>query len=127
MPKLLILSTGGALVIRRALGSRDEQSLTLRPDLAVTVEEFANLPGSHLTPQQVFALAQRILAVREGYDGIVVASGSDTLEETAYLLDLLLPDGPPLTITSLPRLNASGAFASNGLSAAISVATTPSA
>ncbi|GIV89467.1 MAG: asparaginase [Chloroflexus sp.] len=127
MPKLLILSTGGALVIRRALGSRDEQPLTLRPDLAVTVEEFANLPGSHLTPQQVFALAQRILAVREGYDGIVVASGSDTLEETAYLLDLLLPDGPPLTITSLPRLNAGGAFASNGLSAAITVATTPSA
>lgn len=127
MPKILILSTGGALVIRRALGSRDDQSFTLRTDLTVTIEEFTNLPGSHLTPQQIFALAQRINTIREGYDGIVVASGSDTLEETAYLLDLLLPDGPPLAVTSLPRLNASGATATNGLQAAITVAATPAA
>ncbi|WP_322511975.1 asparaginase [Chloroflexus sp.] len=127
MPKILILSTGGALAIRRALGSRDDQPLTLRSDLTVTIEEFANVPGSHLTPQQVLALAQRILALRDTYDGIVVASGSDTLEETAYLLDLLVPEGRPLTVTSLPRLNASGAPATNGLQAAITVAATSAA
>lgn len=127
MPKILILSTGGALVVRRALGSRDDQPLALRSDLIVTIEEFTNLPGSHLTPQQVLALVQRINTLRDMYDGIVVASGSDTLEETAYLIDLLLPDGPPLAVTSLPRLNASGAAATNGLQAAITVAATPAA
>ncbi len=127
MPKILILSTGGALVIRRALGSRDEQPLALRSDVIVTIEEFTNLPGSHLTPQQILALVQRINALRDMYDGIVVASGSDTLEETAYLIDLLVPDGPPLTVTSLPRLNASGTMATNGLQAAITVAATPAA
>lgn len=127
MPKILILSTGGALVVRRALGSRDDQPLALRSDLLVTIEEFTNLPGSHLTPQQVLALTQRMNALRDMYDGIVVATGSDTLEETAYLIDLLVPDGPPLAVTSLPRLNASGATATNGLQAAITVAATPAA
>ncbi|WP_298816624.1 asparaginase [Chloroflexus sp.] len=127
MPKLLILSTGGALVVRRALGCRDDQPVTLRTDLVATIEEFANLPGSHLTPQQVFTLAQRIHSLREAYDGIVVASGSDTLEETAFLLDLLVPDGSPVVITNLPRLNASGVVAANGLQAAIAVAATPAA
>lgn len=127
MPKILILSTGGALVIRRALGSRDDQPLALRSDLIVTIEEFTNLPGSHLTPQQVLALVQRINALRDMYDGIVVASGSDTLEETAYLIDLLVPDSPPLVVTSLPRLNASGATATNDLQAAITVAAAPAA
>ncbi|MEF3273497.1 MAG: asparaginase [Chloroflexus sp.] len=127
MPKLLILSTGGALTIRRALSSRDDQPVMLRSDLVATIEEFTNVPGSHLTPPQVLALAQRINTLRDTYDGIVVASGSDTLEETAYLLDLLLPDGPPVVITSLPRLSSSGVGSPNGLQAAITVAATPAA
>lgn len=124
MPKLLILSTGGALAIRRALGARDDQ-LTVRPDLTVVIEEFANLPGSHLTPQQIFALAQRIQQVRDGYDGILVTTGSDTLEEAAFLIDLLLPAGSPVVITSLPRLSTSGVSETNGLQAAMTVAATP--
>lgn len=124
MPKLLILSTGGALAIRRALGGRDDQ-LTVRPDLTVVIEEFANLPGSHLTPQQIFALTQRIQQVRDGYDGILVATGSDTLEEAAFLIDLLLSAESPVVITSLPRLSTGGVSETNDLQAAMTVAATP--
>ncbi len=127
MPKLLILSTGGALTIRRALGARDDQPFTLRSDLTVTIEEFANLPGSHLTPQQIFALSQRIQNLRDSFDSILVTTGSDTLEETAFLIDLLLPEGPPIVITGLPRLSGSGFPDANGLLAAITVAAAPSA
>ncbi len=127
MPRIVILSTGGVIAIRRALGSRDDQPVSLRPDLTVSIEEFANLPGSHLTPQQVFVLAQRVISARAGCDGVVVATGSDTLEEVAYLLDLLVPDGSPLIVTNLPRLNPSGAAEPNGLLDALTVAASPGA
>ena len=49
----------------------------------------ANKPGASLSFGDLFGLAKAIgVAVGEGFAGSAVVQGTDTIEETAYLLDL---------------------------------------
>jgi L-asparaginase len=67
----------------------------LRKEARLSLEDYARLPGPHVTPHWMWRLRARIveLLADDSIDGIVVTHGTDTLEETAYLLDLTL-DGP---------------------------------
>src|SRR5262245_65591578 len=78
---------GGAVP---SLKGEDFMALLPRGGVDLAFEEFANLPSSHLTPAQVLDLGQRVEAALSApdVDGVVVTHGTDTLEETAYLLDL---------------------------------------
>jgi L-asparaginase len=72
---------------------------------------------------EVLALARR--AVDEGAAGVVVVQGTDTLEETAYVLDLLWDRAEPLVLTGALRLpSAPGADGPANLLAAVTVAAT---
>jgi L-asparaginase len=76
------------------------------PGLDVDVEpvELALLPGSALTLDDLLATAA---AVRQrldaGASGVVVTQGTDTIEETAYLLDLLHDRPEPVVVTGAMR------------------------
>ncbi|WP_030913066.1 asparaginase domain-containing protein, partial [Streptomyces sp. NRRL F-5126] len=60
-------------------------------DVDIQTLSFAGKPGASLTLDDIDRLANRLRAMAgEGaVDGIVVTQGTDTLEETAYLLSLL--------------------------------------
>lgn len=71
----------------------------------VTVESFSNVPSPHLTPAMIRDLGRAVLErlQREDVDGVVITHGTDTLEETAYYLDLILPTDKPVIVTGAMR------------------------
>lgn len=72
----------------------------------VTGEQFANLPSSDLTPAHWLTLAKRINALFAEEDdlaGLVITHGTDTLEETAYFLSLVVKTEKPVVVVGAMR------------------------
>lgn len=68
-------------------------------------EDFSRLPGPHVTPEHMWRLARRAAAwlERPDIDGLVITHGTDTIEETAYLLDLTLTTEKPVVLVGAMR------------------------
>ncbi|MHA7957851.1 asparaginase [Streptomyces sp. L500] len=93
------------------------------------VRDVQAVPGGSLTFAEfldVVAIASR--AVAEGADGVVVTQGTDSLEETAFLADLVWPHDAPFVLTGAMRQPAmAGADGPANVLAAVRVATAPEA
>lgn len=66
---------------------------------------FSSLPSPHVTPELMLKLSNFVqeLADREDIAGIVITHGTDTLEETAYFLDLTVKTKKPIVVTGAMR------------------------
>jgi len=110
LPRVHFVATGGTI------SNRDGGRLTAE-DLAksmpgvdryarLTVEQFANVASSELTLKQWLGLAKRIndlYATEKDLAGVVVTSGTDTLEETAFFLHLTVKDPRPVVVVGSMR------------------------
>jgi L-asparaginase len=69
------------------------------------IENWAKLPASHLGPDRLWALRERVRELIDSGEvrGIVITHGTDTIEETAYLLARTLPPALPIAITGAMR------------------------
>jgi L-asparaginase len=121
MKRVVVITTGGTIAFKRgpiAGGSvpslKNDEFLAMLPREGIDLrfQEFSNLPGSHVMPANSLDLSQRINAVlaEPEVDGVVVAHGTDTLEETAYLLDLTLNSPKPVVLTGSIRTAANPGY-----------------
>ena len=68
------------------------------------VEDLYHLASPQITEREMLGIKNRIEeAVKQGYDGVVVTHGTDTLEETAYYLELTLDINIPVVVTGAMR------------------------
>jgi hypothetical protein len=139
-PSVLVVTLGGTIAmtpgasggVTPALDADD--LLASVPGLAdvratVTTLDFTRIPGASLTVDHIARLAGELnRRAAEGLDGIVVSQGTDTIEETAYLLDLLYDQPAPLIVTGAMRPpQQAGADGPANLLAAVQTAAGPGA
>lgn len=93
-------------------------------DAQLEPHDFRRLPGACLGFADVLQLVDD--AEASAADGVVVVQGTDTIEETAYLIDLLWPADTPVVVTGAMRNpSLAGADGPANLLAAVRVAAHP--
>ncbi|MED4910258.1 asparaginase [Brevibacillus centrosporus] len=114
LKKILVLNTGGTIAMSvddsEGVKPMDDQAVSkivpfLERYADITMKNVLNLPSPHMTPtimNQLRLHIEKELAA-EPFDGIVITHGTDTLEETAYFLDLTLPHSVPVVVTGAMR------------------------
>ena len=112
LKNILIVFTGGtfSMKIDKKTGGllprySGEQLVNKIPEVKkianINCYDFGKYPGPHITPEIMIDLSKQIKKrIKEKkYDGIVITHGTDTLEETAYLLDLTIKTQTPIVFT----------------------------
>ncbi len=71
----------------------------------ISGEQLANINSTNMTNEITIMLANRVneLLLKEGTDGIVITHGTDTLEETAYFLNLVVKSDKPVVVVGSMR------------------------
>lgn len=111
MNNIMIIFTGGtfSMKIDESTGGaiphfHGNQLLEMIPDAAkyanISMYEFGMYPGPHMTPELMFDLSKKVneYIQSDEIDGIILTHGTDTLEETAYLLDLTIKTPKPIVV-----------------------------
>ena len=144
LPRLLLIATGGTIAgaapsSDRIQGYRPgavpvaalvDAVPALRGLARIEAEQLFSIGSQHMTGAHHLALTARVRAAQAdpGLAGVVVTHGTDTLEESALLLDLACPRGVPVVLTGAMRpATAIGADGPMNLYAAAAVAVDPAA
>jgi L-asparaginase len=110
LPHVHMLATGGTISNRDGGRLTAEDLAKSMPGLEsqakLTYEQFANVASSQLTLDQWLKLSRRVnelFSTDKNLAGIVVTSGTDTLEETAFFLHLTVKDVRPVVVVGSMR------------------------
>ncbi len=140
LPEVVVLSLGGTISSTQTEGgSGVAPSLTGEalvedvPEISevaeVSADSFRQVPGSELVLEDLIELAAEIEGrIDAGAAGVVVTQGTDTIEETSFVLDLLVDRDAPVVVTGAMRNpTLPGAEGPANLLASVRVATSEAA
>lgn len=140
-PVVVFIATGGTIamkidpvtkgVVPAISGDDLMQSVPDAPKYArIEVDNFAKISSNHLTDTYWASLTERVEKTlqRPEVAGVVIAQGTDTMEETAWWLDLTIRSDKPVVMIGAQRNASSSDFdGPRNLLNAIRIATTPEA
>src|SRR5215469_13160643 len=110
-PNIVILATGGTIAGAAATGTQSaytsgavtiDAMLSAVPGIKnlanVKGEQISNVGSQDMTMDIMLALAKRVntLLTQKDVDGIVITHGTDTMEETAFFLNLVVKSDKPV-------------------------------
>lgn len=114
--KVLLIATGGTIAMRKDEGGKAVPAVSGRelieglPELSQEADweicDFSNVASCNMDPQQMRTLAlevERHFSHDPLLKGIIITHGTDTLEETAYFLDVAIRDPRPVILTASQR------------------------
>ena len=142
-PNVVILATGGTIAGAAATGTQSAYTsgaVTIDAMIAAVpgIKDLANIKGEQISNvgsqdmsfDIMLSLAKRIneLATKSDVDGIVITHGTDTMEETAFFLNLVVKtDKPVVMVGSMRPSTAVSADGPLNLYNAVGVAVDPEA
>jgi L-asparaginase len=112
---VVVVSTGGTIAMRPEPDTGKLVPLVSGDELVETIgwpeapllelDDFVSVPSFDVHDELALSLARRVLehAVRPDVAGVVVPHGTDTMEETVYLIDRLLDTDTPVVLTGAQR------------------------
>ncbi len=116
MKKVAIIFTGGTISmkiddrLKAAIPALSDQEILEKVSGIEKIAEtetyhYGSLPGPHISPDIMLDISVKIKEYlkRDDIDGVVLTHGTDTLEETAYFLDVILDCNKPVVITGAMR------------------------
>lgn len=142
LPRIHVLATGGTIASVQPdeadayyrTGLTGEQLISAVPQLAriatLTAQQVANIGSQNMSNQvwRELATAVRSAAADDSVSGIVITHGTDTMEETAYFLSLVIDAAKPIVLVGAMRpATAPGADGPANLYDAVTVATSEAA
>ncbi len=134
--KVAAIFTGGTISMKvdkrlsaaiPAMSSEEIMSMVTNIDKIAEIEvvPFARIPGPHMTPELMLDLSKVVTEAleRDDISGVIITHGTDSLEETAYFLDLHInSEKPVIVLGSMRNASELGYDGPSNLSAAICTA-----
>ena len=115
-PTVAVVATGGTIAMKvdpntgapvPALSGEDLTSAVpkLKEIATIRVVEFSNIPSDYMGPDRWPNLAKKVdeVLADPGVVGVVITHGTDTLDQTAYFLDLTLKSEKPVVAVGAQR------------------------
>jgi len=133
LPRVHVIATGGTIASSAGATLGVDRLVEGMPELAeiaaLTFDQVLSTGSSRVTPDDWVALAQAAsdaFSSEPDLAGIVITHGTDSMEETAYFLDLVVDSDRPIVVTGAMRsADAIGADGPANLFNAVRVAAAP--
>ncbi|MFD9886895.1 asparaginase [Streptomyces alboflavus] len=132
MPKTVsVFTLGGTISAQggdhtRLTGAQTLAAAPVPAGVDIELHDVRRLPGSSLALADLAELAGKVDEATAAGHGAVVVQGTDTLEETAFLLDVVCAPREPVVVTgAMRRPDLPGADGPANLAAALAIAADP--